>query len=124
MNETTQALSPARNEHDETVSGQSDAPSRENLIAALRTVYDPEIPVNIYDLGLIYAIDIAPEGKVHVDMTLTAPACPVAGTFPDTVEMRLMEVPGVKEARVDLVWEPPWSMERIPDEVKLELGLL
>ena len=124
MNETTQARQPARNEHDENVSGQSDAPSRENLIAALRTVYDPEIPVNIYDLGLIYAIDIAPEGKVHVDMTLTAPACPVAGTFPDTVEMRLMEVPGVKEARVDLVWEPPWSMERIPDEVKLELGLL
>ena len=124
MNETTQALQPARNEHDENVSGELEAPSRENLIAALRTVYDPEIPVNIYDLGLIYAIDIAPEGKVHVDMTLTAPACPVAGTFPDTVETRLMEVPGVNEARVDLVWEPPWSMERIPDEVKLELGLL
>ena len=124
MNETTQALQPARNEHDENVSGELEAPSRENLIAALRTVYDPEIPVNIYDLGLIYAIDIAPEGKVHVDMTLTAPACPVAGTFPDTVEMRLMEVPGVNEASVDLVWEPPWSMERIPDEVKLELGLL
>ena len=124
MNETTQALQPARNEHDENVSGELESPSRENLIAALRTVYDPEIPVNIYDLGLIYAIDVAPEGKVHVDMTLTAPACPVAGTFPDTVEMRLMEVPGVNEARVDLVWEPPWSMERIPDEVKLELGLL
>ena len=124
MNETTQARQPARNEHDENVSGESGAPSRENLIAALRTVYDPEIPVNIYDLGLIYAIDVAPEGKVHVDMTLTAPACPVAGTFPDTVEMRLLEVPGVNEASVDLVWEPPWSMERLPEHVKLQLGLL
>ncbi len=97
---------------------------RENLIAALRTVYDPEIPVNIYDLGLIYALDIAPEGRVDIDMTLTAPACPVAGTFPATVESRLMEVPGVSEVRVKLVWEPPWSMELIPDEVKLQLGLL
>jgi FeS assembly SUF system protein len=97
---------------------------RENLIAALRTIYDPEIPVNIYDLGLIYALDIAPDGQVNIDMTLTAPACPVAGTFPATVETRLMDVPGVNEVHVTLVWEPAWSMERMPDEVKLQLGLL
>jgi len=101
-----------------------DEPLREELIAALRTVYDPEIPVNIYDLGLIYALDIAQDGRVCVDMTLTAPACPVAGTFPATVEARLMEVPGVSEVHVNLVWEPAWSMELIPDEVKLQLGLL
>jgi len=101
-----------------------DEPLRENLIAALRTVYDPEIPVNIYDLGLIYALDIAPDGRVDIDMTLTAPGCPVAGTFPATVESRLLEVPGVAEVHVKLVWEPAWSMELIPDEVKLQLGLL
>jgi FeS assembly SUF system protein len=99
-------------------------PLRENLIAALRTVYDPEIPVNIYDLGLIYALDITPEGRVTIDMTLTAPGCPVAGTFPATVESRLMEVPDVKEVHVTLVWEPAWSMERMPDDIKLQLGLL
>jgi FeS assembly SUF system protein len=97
---------------------------REELIAALRTVYDPEIPVNIYDLGLIYALDIAPQGRVNIDMTLTAPACPVAETFPATVETRLLEVPGVNEVHVTLVWEPAWSTERMPDEVKLQLGLL
>lgn len=97
---------------------------RENLIAALRTIYDPEIPVNIYDLGLVYALDIAAEGRINIDMTLTAPGCPVAGTFPATVESRLMEVPGVNEVHVNLVWEPAWSMDIIPDEVKLELGLL
>lgn len=102
----------------------ADEPSRENLIAALRTIYDPEISVNIYDLGLIYTLDIAPEGRVDIDMTLTAPACPVAGTFPATVEERLMEVPGVTEVHVNLVWEPAWSMELVPDSVKLELGLL
>lgn len=97
---------------------------RDELIAALRTVYDPEIPVNIYDLGLIYALDIAPEGRISIDMTLTAPACPVAGTFPATVEARLLEVPGVSEVKVKLVWEPAWSMDRMPDETKLQLGLL
>ena len=102
----------------------SDEQLRANLIAALRTIYDPEIPVNIYDLGLIYALDIAPEGRVNIDMTLTAPACPVAGTFPATVEARLTDVPGVNEVHVTLVWEPAWDMERIPDEVKLQLGLL
>jgi len=99
-------------------------PVRENVIVALRTIFDPEIPVNIYDLGLIYDLDIDEEGKVFVRMTLTAPACPVAETFPGTVESRLREVPGVSDVRVELVWDPPWSKERLPEEVKLRLGLL
>jgi FeS assembly SUF system protein len=97
---------------------------RENVIAALRTIYDPEIPVNIYDLGLIYDLAIDAEGKVFIRMTLTAPACPVAETFPGTVESRLSELPGVSDVRVELVWDPPWTKERLPEEVKLRLGLL
>ncbi|MGB7480492.1 MAG: SUF system Fe-S cluster assembly protein [Burkholderiaceae bacterium] len=97
---------------------------RENLVAALRTIYDPEIPVNIYDLGLIYQLDIGPHGEVDIEMTLTAPACPVAGTFPATVEDRLSEVPGVSSVRVELVWEPAWSVDMLSEETRLELGLL
>lgn len=103
---------------------EPDDQSRTDLIAALRTIFDPEIPVNIYDLGLIYAIDIDPAGRVDIDMTLTAPGCPVAGTFPATVEARLMEVPGVTEVHVNLVWEPAWSMDLVPEATRLELGLL
>lgn len=99
-------------------------PLRESVIAALRTIYDPEIPINIYDLGLVYELDVGEDGKVCVRMTLTAPACPVAETFPGTVESRLYEVPGVSEVRVELVWDPPWSPDRLPEEVKLQLGLL
>jgi FeS assembly SUF system protein len=99
-------------------------PVRENVIAALRTIFDPEIPVNIYDLGLIYDLDLDEEGKVFIRMTLTAPACPVAETFPGTVESRLYEVPGVTDVRVALVWDPPWSREKLSEEAKLQLGLL
>lgn len=97
---------------------------RNDIVAVLRTIYDPEISVNIYDLGLIYLLDIGPEGAVQIEMTLTAPACPVAGTFPSVVEERVAEVPGVKSVHVELVWEPPWSIDSMTDEVKLELGLL
>jgi FeS assembly SUF system protein len=97
---------------------------REDVIAVLRTVYDPEISVNIFDLGLIYALDIDPEGNVDIEMTLTAPACPVAGTFPGMVEARVSEVPEVKSVHVELVWEPAWNIDCMTDEVKLELGLL
>ena len=97
---------------------------KNNVIAALRTIFDPEIPVNIYDLGLIYNLDVDAEGKVDIRMTLTAPACPVAGTFPATVEARIYEVPGVTEVRVELVWEPPWSMSNLSEDAKLQLGLL
>jgi FeS assembly SUF system protein len=95
-----------------------------NVIAALRTIYDPEIPVNIYDLGLVYGLDVDAAGKVDIRMTLTAPACPVAETFPGTVEQRLYEVPGVTEVRVELVWEPAWSPDRLSEDAKLSLGLL
>lgn len=96
---------------------------REDVIAALRTVYDPEIPINIYDLGLVYDIDLLPEGRVDIRMTLTAPACPVAGEMPEIVEERVMQVPGVDEVRVDLVWDPPWGRERLSEEARLQLGL-
>jgi FeS assembly SUF system protein len=97
---------------------------RANVIAVLRTIYDPEIHVNILDLGLIYLLDIDPQGNIGIEMTLTAPACPVAGTFPGIVEGRVSEVPGVASVHVELVWEPPWSIDSMTDEVKLELGLL
>ncbi len=97
----------------------------ERVITALRTVFDPEIPVNIYDLGLIYGITVdAPTGKVHVDMTLTAPGCPVAQTFPDTVKNAVEMADGVTEATVELVWEPPWTRDRMSEAVQLELGML
>ena len=94
------------------------------IIDALRQVYDPEIPVNIYDLGLIYDVRISDDATVEVDMTLTAPGCPVAQTFPGTVENAVREVSGVSEAHVELVWEPPWTQDRISDEAKLALGIL
>jgi FeS assembly SUF system protein len=97
---------------------------RAQVIAALRTIFDPEIHVNILDLGLIYMLDIDPQGNIEIEMTLTAPACPVAGTFPSIVEGRLSEIPGVNCVHVALVWEPPWSIDSMTDEVKLELGLL
>lgn len=97
---------------------------REKVVEALRQVYDPEIPVNIYDLGLIYKLDVDPMGVVEIEMTLTAPGCPVAQTFPGTVEHALHEVPGITAAHVELVWDPPWCQDRMTDEVKLQLGLL
>jgi FeS assembly SUF system protein len=97
---------------------------REPIVAALRTVHDPEIPVNIYDLGLIYRIDIAGNGDVAVDMTLTAPACPVAGMMPRLVEDAVKQVEGVGDIRVELVWDPPWTQEKMTEEARLELGMM
>ena len=96
----------------------------ENIVEALRGVYDPEIPVNIYDLGLIYKVDISDTGIVNIDMTLTAPGCPVAETFPGIVEQTVESVDGVTEAHVELVWDPPWTMEQMSEEARLELGLM
>ena len=96
----------------------------ENVIAELKTVFDPEIPVNIYELGLIYRIDVQPDGFVEIDMTLTTPMCPVAQTFPLTVQERIMQVPKVTGVKVELVWDPPWTKERLPEAVRLSLGLL
>ncbi|MCU0833358.1 MAG: SUF system Fe-S cluster assembly protein [Chromatiaceae bacterium] len=96
---------------------------REPIIAALRTVHDPEIPVNIYDLGLIYRIGIQGNGDVEIDMTLTAPACPVAGMMPVMVREALEKVDGVGNVKVELVWDPPWTQEKMTDEARLQLGL-
>src|SRR5580692_8475216 len=93
------------------------------VIEALRTVYDPEIPVNIYDLGLIYEVDVTPEAAVSVRMTLTSPGCPVAGSLPPEVQEKTAAVPGVSEATVDLVWDPPWNMDMMSEDAKLDLGM-
>jgi FeS assembly SUF system protein len=98
---------------------------REDVVKVLREIYDPEIPVNIYDLGLIYGVECGADGIVDIKMTLTSPGCPVAQTFPGMVEARVAdEVEGATAVQVELVWEPPWSPESLSDEVKLELGLL
>ena len=97
--------------------------SREAVIDALRTVCDPEIPVNIYDLGLIYRLDIGKDGNVSIDMTLTAPGCPVAGAMPRTVAEAVAAVDGVGEVEVELVWEPPWSQDRMSEDARLALDL-
>ena len=96
---------------------------KEAIIAALKQVFDPEIPVNIYDLGLIYNIAIDDKQLIHVQMTLTSPGCPVAQTFPGTVEKAVIAVEGVNDCTVELVWEPPWDQERMSEAARLELGI-
>jgi FeS assembly SUF system protein len=98
-------------------------PTEEAIIAACASVYDPEIPVNIYELGLIYAIEIEEDGIVRVEMTLTAPACPSAQELPDQVREAVMVVPGVKDCVVDTVWDPPWDPSRMSDEARLQLNM-
>ena len=94
------------------------------VIKACRSVFDPEIPVNIYDLGLIYDIDVDPEDRVHVRMTLTAPGCPVAGTLPPQIEQQIEAIPQVRGATVELVWEPQWTKDMMSDAAQLQLGLM
>lgn len=96
----------------------------DELIAAFKTVFDPEIPVDIYELGLIYRVDIDNDYNVAIDMTLTAPGCPVAGDMPGWVETAARTVKGIKSAKVDLVFEPPWEMSRMSDEARLALNML
>lgn len=95
-----------------------------HVVAALKSVFDPEIPVNIYDLGLIYEVNISVDNHVHVLMTLTTPNCPVAGSLPGDVANRIREIPEVADVNVELVWDPPWSMNLMTEAAKLELGLL
>ncbi|MEM9344087.1 MAG: SUF system Fe-S cluster assembly protein [Pseudomonadota bacterium] len=102
----------------------TDHPLYDDVVTACRSVFDPEIPVNIYDLGLVYTIDITEEGEVGVVMTLTAPGCPVAGEMPGWVAEAIEPLPGVKTVNVDLTWEPPWGMEMMSDEARLELGFM
>jgi FeS assembly SUF system protein len=96
----------------------------EAVIEALKDIYDPEIPVNIYDLGLIYDVEITAEHHAYVKMTLTTPHCPVAESMPGEVELRVGSVPGIGHAEVELVWDPPWDPQKMTDEAKLELGML
>ncbi len=112
--EGTALIQPSSTEH----------PLHENIVEACRSVYDPEIPVNIFDLGLIYTIDINDENEVNILMSLTAPGCPVAGEMPGWVAEAVEPLAGVKQVNVELVWEPPWGMEMMSDEAKLELGFM
>jgi FeS assembly SUF system protein len=96
----------------------------EAVIDALKDIYDPDIPVNIYDLGLIYDVEITPDHHAKVKMTLTTPHCPVAESMPGEVELRIGAVPGIGDAEVELVWDPPWDPQKMSDEAKLELGML
>ena len=102
----------------------TDHPLYENIIESIRTVYDPEIPVNIFALGLIYTVEIKEESEVRVMMSLTAPGCPVAGEMPGWVAEAIEPLPGVKHVEVELVWEPPWGMDMMSDEARLELGFM
>lgn len=94
------------------------------IVEQLRTCFDPEIPVNIYDLGLIYGITVTPAGAVHVTMTLTSPGCPAAGTLPGEVKTRVTESPGVTDVQVNVVWDPPWEPSMMSEDARLELGML
>ncbi len=94
------------------------------VIETLRTCYDPEIPVDVYELGLIYDVDVNAAGKVDIRMTLTSPACPVAGTLPPEIESRVRAVEGVTEANVEVVWDPPWTPERMSEAAKLQLNMM
>ena len=102
----------------------TDHPLYDAVVEACRTVYDPEIPVNIFELGLVYTIDIDAENAVKISMTLTAPGCPVAGEMPGWVADAVNAVPGVKQVDVSLTWEPPWGMDMMSDEARLELGFM
>ncbi|UCF36686.1 MAG: SUF system Fe-S cluster assembly protein [Acidobacteriota bacterium] len=105
-------------------SGAENTELRAHVISALESVYDPEIPVNIYEMGLIYELRISDSGNVAIQMTLTSPACPVAGSLPGEVETQVRQVEGVNDVSVELVWDPPWTMERMSEAAKLELGFL
>ena len=108
----------------EDAAGEPGGALYEAVIESLKEIYDPEIPVNIYDLGLIYGVDVSEDGHVAVTMTLTTPHCPVAESMPGEVELRVGSVPGVGHAEVNLVWDPPWDPQKMSDEAKLELGML
>jgi len=95
-----------------------------SVVEVLKSIYDPEIPVDIYELGLIYGVDISEDGDATITMTLTTPHCPVAESLPQEVELRAMSVPGIRDAVVNLVWDPPWDPSKMSDEARLELGML
>jgi FeS assembly SUF system protein len=102
----------------------TDHPLYDSVVEACRSVYDPEIPVNIYDLGLVYTIEISPENEVEILMTLTAPGCPVAGEMPGWVADAVEPLAGVKQVNVQMTFDPPWGMDMMSDEARLELGFM
>ncbi|MGB3167784.1 MAG: SUF system Fe-S cluster assembly protein [Alteraurantiacibacter sp.] len=104
--------------------GEPGGELHQSVIEALKDIYDPEIPVNIYDLGLIYNVEVAEDADVVVTMTLTTPHCPVAETMPNEIEMCVMNLPGVRDAEVVVTWDPPWDPSKMSDEARLELGML
>ncbi|MEZ5655636.1 MAG: SUF system Fe-S cluster assembly protein [Sphingobium sp.] len=109
---------------EEDKAGEPGGNTYDAIIATLKEIFDPEIPVNIYDLGLIYGVDVTDDGHAVVTMTLTTPHCPVAESMPAEVELRVGAVPGVGHSEVNLVWDPPWDPQKMSDEAKLELGML
>jgi FeS assembly SUF system protein len=115
---------PPETEGVERPDGEDDPELLEPVLEALKTVRDPEIPINLVDLGLIYELVVRKGGIVYVEMTLTTPACPVAQSMPGEVEAAIRDVPGVTDVRVKLVWTPPWDRDRMSEEAKLELGLM
>ena len=125
--ETKDATAPAAAPADAAAGGEGDAaasdPLKDALVAAIKTVFDPEIPVDIYELGLIYKVDLDDDRRLTIDMTLTAPGCPVAGEMPGWVKDAVMTLEGIKSCTVDLVFEPPWDPSRMSDEAKLQLNM-
>lgn len=111
-------------QHEETWDADRRAEIEEIVVEAIKEVYDPEIPVNVYDLGLIYGVQVNPDRTVNITMTLTTPNCPAAGFLPGQVEARARHVPGVKDAKVEITFDPPFTPEMMSDEAKLELGFL
>jgi FeS assembly SUF system protein len=129
MENETNLETVAKDEPQNTLSAAEGAGARQQIIQeqildTLRSIYDPEIPVNIYELGLIYDVAMNSEGEVYVRMTLTSPACPVAGTLPIEVETKINAIPGVEDCTVEVVWDPPYSMEMMSEAARLQLGLL
>ncbi|HLO21080.1 MAG TPA: SUF system Fe-S cluster assembly protein [Sphingomicrobium sp.] len=110
-------------EKDETKGGPG-SDLQATVVEVLKSIYDPEIPVDIYELGLIYGVDISEDGDATITMTLTTPHCPVAESLPNEVELRVLSVPGIRDAVVNLVWDPPWDPSKMSDEARLELGML
>ena len=115
----------AKSDSDDAAHARSESPDaiRDRVIEQLKTVFDPEIPVNIYELGLIYKVDVAEDGATQIAMTLTTPMCPAAEELPPEVETKARTVPGVTSVQLDLVWDPPWSPDMMSDAAKLDLGM-
>jgi FeS assembly SUF system protein len=113
----------AGEKHDEPVGGAG-SDLQASVVEVLKSIYDPEIPVDIYELGLIYNVEISDDGDATITMTLTTPHCPVAESLPNEVELRVLSVPGIRDAVVNLVWDPPWDPSKMSDEARLELGML